>query len=203
MKKVFLFHFLCMSFLIVRSQQTARLGIGVGTNITGVHIHADEAYSAKPVVGFKGYIFFDLPLGQGNFGIQPEFSFDALGWHYTGSDPFNGGNTADVRTRMNYFFISLLPKYRIENTGLAFLLGPSYGFLISAKSKGFQGYVADVKKAYTSGDFAGIVGAEYYFPFGFGLSARYVIGFSNLISEPQSGESVHNYSVVFAVSYRF
>jgi hypothetical protein len=204
MKAVFLFvSFITFSFL-GHAQKTdkASFGFGTGLNVSTVDLNT-PGYSLNPtsLTGFRGYIFIDAPLGK-NFFIQPELAYDGMGWQYYGDDNNAGGQLAHVKTYLNYITFAVLPKYRIENTGLAFYIGPYCGFLLNAKMKGFEGETHDDKKDYTDGNFGGIVGAEYYLPMGLGFSARYMAGISNIISEAQPGESMHTYVFSFSIAYK-
>ena len=200
--------YLCAGFILfsffafAQNTDKATFGFGAGLNISTVSLKT-PTYSLNPtsLTGFKGYIFIDAPLGK-NFFIQPELAYDGMGWQYYGDDNNSGGQTAHVKTYLNYIIFAVLPKYRPENTRLAFYIGPYCGLLLSANVKGFEGETHDDKKDYTDGNFGGIIGAEYYLPMGLGFSARYTAGLSNIISEAQRGESMHTYVISFSLAYK-
>ena len=62
---------------------------------------------------------------------------------------------------------------------------------------------SSVKDAFKSSDFSGIFGLEYYLRQGFGLSARYQLGFVNIAKGANNGESLKNNGFTFTVGYRF
>jgi outer membrane immunogenic protein len=188
---------------VAQKNSVTSFGAGVGINIARVSLKsAFSGVSPNYLTGFRAYIFLDAPVG-GHFSLEPELSFDGLGWQFYGDDNYYGGNAATVKTRLNYIFLSILAKYKIQNSGWAFYLGPAYGLLLSAKVTGYKGETHDDKSNYVDGNFAGVLGAEYYFPFGLGLSARYMAGISNLISNSAPGESMHSGSFTITAAYKF
>jgi len=201
MKKIILSQILLLSVVIATAQ--VRTGIGAGLNLSTISINEPGA-SVTPdnMTGFKGYVFFEGTISK-SFFIQPEFSYEGMGWKYTGEDPFNGGNNATVKNRMNYLLLTVLLKYKFENTGFALGVGPAYGLLLSAKSKGYQGTETDTKDAYTGDNFAVIPYAEYFFPIGIGITARYFGGIKNIAKDHEDGESVHMHGFSFTVAYLF
>ncbi|HZZ76444.1 MAG TPA: porin family protein [Puia sp.] len=188
-------------FLFAQQTDKATFGFGAGLNYSNVVIHAENAFSPYRLPGFKGYIFITGPMGKG-FYIQPEISYENMGWQYDGPDNFHGGNYSNVKTYLNYLFLSILPKYKFPNSKFSIILGPSYGLLLSANTKGYQGETYNVKDGYVSGNFGATIGAEYYLPLGIGFSARYFAGISNLVSEPIGGDSMHSSVLSFSVSYK-
>jgi outer membrane immunogenic protein len=188
----------------VKAQQKdiASFGFGAGLNLSNVNLKSPgSTVSPYSLSGFKGYVFIDAPVGK-NFYLQPELSYDGMGWQYDGDDNYAGGQYSNVKNYLNYLTLALLPKYKFKNTGLAVYIGPSYGLLLSATVKGFGGETHDDKRDYTDGNFGGIVGAEYYLSMGIGFSARYMYGISNIISQAQQGESMHSYAFSFSITYK-
>ncbi len=194
--------FFCVFNVNAQQNEKASFGFGAGLNFSGISLSSPESQvNPASLSGFKGNVFVEVPIGKG-FYIQPELSFDGLGWQFDGDDNYAGGQQSNVKTYMNYLFLSILPKYKIENTGLSFYAGPSYGLLLSATIKGWGGETHSDKNNYTSGDFAGIIGTGYDFPVGIGIRAQYMLGISNIVSNAQDGESIHNHAFSISVVYK-
>jgi hypothetical protein len=192
--KAISFMLVCTIFSgLVNAQEMEKttFGFGAGVNIATVSLHSPFS-SVRPnsLIGFRGCVFINAPLGK-NFFLQPELAMDWMGWHYDGEDNNSGGLQANIKTYLPYFAMAVLPKYQFKNSGFAVYAGPSYGFLLSATVKGWGGEMHDDKRDYTDGDFGAIVGAEYYLPMGLGISVRYRAGISNIINNPEPGESMH------------
>ncbi len=199
MRFVFLiFIFFVSSSVFSQVEHGIRFGAFAGLNITNVSFSPpNNEISPQSLSGFRGGISID-PYISTNFSIQPEISYEALNWQYNGPDNNFGGNVADVKSYINYLIISILPKYHINKSGLSVFLGPGYGFLLSAKTKGYQNMEYDVKDFYNSGDFTGIFGLDYELSFGLGFDARYVLGLSDISNSSSNGTSIHNHAISFS-----
>ncbi|MOA30078.1 hypothetical protein D3C78_1511310 [compost metagenome] len=125
------------------------------------------------------------------FAFQPELLLSSQG--------FKAG---ELKMNTLYLNVPLMFKYNVVS-GLNLQAGPQVGFLVSAKSK-FDGESEDVKDTYKSLDFGANLGAEYQFPMGFFLDARYTFGLAN-IAKVEDGESGSVKNKVFSVGlgYRF
>jgi Outer membrane protein beta-barrel domain len=204
MKRFLLIKVFAIQVLFAFGQDQAGVVIGIssGINIAGIHTHNLKLPAeAQTLVGVKGVLFAQFPMGR-QWSIQPELSFDQLGWQYHGEDPYNAGIMTNVSTSMQYLFINILPKYNVPHSGLDFYVGTGYGFLLGATLTGYNGQNHNVKNSYSGGDFAGIIGLDYFLSMGLGLSARFLKGVSNIKKEPEVGEGMHNYSISFTLSYK-
>ena len=204
MKKVLLILVFAIPVLFARGQQPTGVvfGISSGINIAGIRTHNMKLPAeAETLVGVKGVLFAQIPMG-GQWSIQPELSFDQLGWRYHGQDPYDSGIITHVTTGMEYFFINILPKYSVPNSNFAFYVGSGYGFLLNATLTGYNSQDHNVKSNYSNGDFVGILGIEYYFPIGLGLSARFLSGVSNIMKHPEPDQGIHNYSISFTLCFK-
>ncbi len=85
---------------------------------------------------------------------------------------------------------------------MSLYLGPSLGYLLSAKSSG-GGQSASDTDNYNSIDLFGEIGASYFLPMGFGISARYMAGITNIVKDAQSDESGHNSAFSITLAYKF
>jgi outer membrane immunogenic protein len=189
-------------FSIAQQQTGIMFGLGSGINIAGIRAHNLQLPgSPQTLVGVRGVLFAEIPMAEG-FSLQPEFSFDQLGWQYHGEDPYSAGQIADVSISMQYLFVTALPKYTFPQTNFSVYIGPGYGFLLGATLTGYNNHTQNVKDVYKSGDFVGVMGMDYFLSMGIGLSARFTTGLSNLINEAEQDESVHNYSISFTLCYK-
>ncbi len=197
MKKLVVFAIFCSAFSALKAQETGSFGISAGINVANMSFKASGvSASFSSLVGFKGYVFYDLPLG-GNFSLQNEFGYDGMGTKIT--DPNSGDKLTEA---VNYLTLSILPKYNVSQTGLSFFAGPSLGFLLNAKSTE-GGQSASDTDNYNSVDLFGVVGAEYFFPMGLGITARYMGGLTNIAKGTASGETAHNTAFSFTLAYKF
>ncbi len=197
MKKLVVFAIFCSAFSTLKAQETGSFGISAGINVANMSFKASGvSASFSSLVGFKGYVFYDLPLG-GNFSLENEFGYDGMGTKIT--DPNSGDKLTEA---VNYLTLSILPKYNVSQTGLSFFAGPSLGFLLNAKSSE-GGQSASDTDSYNSIDLFGVVGAEYFFPMGLGITARYMGGLTNVAKGTTSDESAHNSAFSFTLAYKF
>jgi outer membrane immunogenic protein len=197
MKKLLIVAILFSAVSSLKAQETGTFGISAGINVANMTFKTQGvSASLTSVVGFKGYIFYDVPLG-GSFSLQNEFGYDGTGAKLT--DPNTGDQYSEA---VNYLTLSILPKYNVQNTGLSFFAGPSLGFLLNAKSTG-GGQSASDTDSYNSIDLFGVVGAEYFFPMGFGITARYMGGLTNIAKDAPNGETAHNSAFSFTLAYKF
>jgi outer membrane immunogenic protein len=198
MKKLLL---LCLLFYIFSAVSAQKkdftIGFGAGINVSGMTDNiSGVSMTSDSRIGFKGYLFFDMPVSP-IFSFQPELGYDGLGLKTT--DPnTNLTYTAPV----NYLTLALLPKIKVRGTGLSFIVGPSLGFLINARLKDDQGNSVSVTDSYNTMDVFAVGGVQYFFRGGFGVSARYMGGLTNIAKTIQTDESVHNHAWTFTMSYR-
>lgn len=128
------------------------------------------------------------------FGVQPELLYNSVGSKIAfGSD--------DIVSQLDYLTVPVMLRY---NPVKVFNIhaGPQFGFLMSAKDK-YDGDSEDAKDRYKGLDLGLGVGAGVDLPMGLGISARYVLGLSN-IAELEDGEegSLKNNVIQLSVSYR-
>jgi hypothetical protein len=203
MKKITLFIALQMIAFIGFSQEKVRIGLHGGLNVSSL------AYKISGVslgfgsqAGFFGGVDVTLPAAP-DFVIQPELSFSQMGGKINLSNTTTNPIISKVVFTLNYLSLPVLFKYKIPNSGLGIYAGPQYSYLV----KGYESVIAHVavsaKDVINSSDFSGIIGAEYYLPKGFGISARYQAGFINIGKDVSSGESVKNNGFTFTLGYRY
>lgn len=209
MKRLYMSLCLLVISATLFAQEKITWGVHAGINIANItDKDPGQNISASSKVGFTGGIDVQLPVSS-SFVIQPELNFSQLG---AKSNGIADSGMAPIKTKINenYLTLPILLKYKVAGTGLGIYVGPQYGYLLSAKGTGEasgSNVSASVKMTsyYNKSDFAGIFGAEYYFPCNFGISARYQLGFTNIAKKDyiDEGESVKNHAFTFTVGYRF
>jgi len=145
------------------------LGLKGGLNLYNVHNDDNTRYDLKAGYhfGLLGHIHFN-----NHFAIQPEIVFSAQGAKYN-----NDNGTTNYN--LNYVNVPILFQYMFDN-GFRLQAGPQVGFLVSAKSK-TDNNATDNKSNLKPIDFGASAGMSYIFPpTGFGVDARYNLGFSNI-----------------------
>jgi hypothetical protein len=195
MKKLFL-AFTVVAFSAVSAQsQTASFGLKAGMTAANVKEKFDGgSISLSSKIGFYAGAFADIGVSE-NFGVQPELFYSVLGAKQKGTsgDP-------DSKLDLGYINIPVLAKYK--NSGFSAFLGPQIGILTSAKAKSGS-ESTDIKDQMKSTDFSGVLGVGYTLTNGFGVDARYQLGFSNIAKDTQGGESVKNSAFMVGIHYAF
>jgi outer membrane immunogenic protein len=197
MKKLVVLVILFSAFSSLRAQETPGFGVSAGINVANMTFNASGVTASfTSIVGFKGYLFYDVPLGT-NFSLQNELGYDGMGTII--KDPNSGDKLTES---VNYLTLSILPKYNVQQTGLSFFAGPSVSFLLNAKSSE-GGMNSSDTDSYNSVDLFGVIGAEYFFPAGFGITARYMGGLTNIAKGDTNGGTAHNSAFSFTLAYKF
>ena len=195
MKRLLFAGILISALSSVKAQGPGTFGVSAGINVANMSVKSEGvSVSLTSKVGFKGYVFYDLPLGS-SFSLENELGYDQMGAKLSSQG-------TELSSSIDYITLSVLPKYNVQETGLSFFIGPSLGFLMSAKSS-YNGQSSDDKDSYNSINLSGVVGASYYLPMGFGLTARYMGGLTNIAKDTQDGSSAHISAWSFTLAYRF
>lgn len=164
MKKFF---FLTGIFLIAASITTAQhpqFGLKAGVNISKIDIDDGNDLDSKAGFYLGGLAHIHMTR---HFALQPELMFSA-----------QGGESGSITAKRNYINMPVLLQY-MTNTGFRLQTGPQLGFLVSAKNE--SGNVsANVKDQLNTADIAWAFGASYITRSGFGVDARYNLGFTNM-----------------------
>ncbi|MGI8952480.1 MAG: porin family protein [Chitinophagaceae bacterium] len=177
----------------------ARFGIHAGANFANVKekVQGSSSTTENSLTRLNAGVFVELPIVP-SFAIQPEVNYSGMGAKVKNVD----GAGTDINFLEDYISIPVLLKFKVPTSGFGIYIAPQYSFLMSAKSKVSGGSSTDVKSDYKSGEFSGLVGAEYFLPVGVGISARYQAGFSNVLKQAGSG-SVKNHAFTVTIGYRF
>lgn len=215
MKKTILIATLLLSAIISFSQQVRKVKFGVhaGINVANITVKTQGiTYTPSSLIGLNAGLSAELPVSK-SIAIQPELDFSQLGAKtkvpYNVLGPIFSGSTDNsdytVKSTLNYLVLPVLVKFKVPRTGLGIYIGPQYGLLISESDNyknNTQSISVNGKKDYNSSDFSGIFGAEYFFPVGVGIAARYQLGFAN-IQKDAGNVTVKNHAFSFTVGYRF
>ena len=171
---------------VTKALPKVSLGVKLGANFQEIS-GSDWEKTYKP--GVVGGLF--VGLTKNKWGIQVEALVKSVQFDFSGpaSDPVKGV----------YLDVPLLLEYKIIPR-LWLQLGPQYSELLSAKESG-----QDVKKDFNAGDFSGVLGLEARLPLHFTVSARYILGFTNINNTSETGvsDSWKNRTIQLAVGFRF
>src|SRR5450755_3558125 len=127
MKKLVFLAILCSAAFTIQAQETGTFGISAGINVANMTFKSQGvSASLTSTVGFKGFVFYDLPLG-GSFSLENELGYDGMGTKF--KDPTTSETNSET---LGYLTLAVLPKFNVQNTGLSIFAGPSLGFLLSA-----------------------------------------------------------------------
>lgn len=193
MKKLFLGLTICAGSLIFAqetvktSTSPVKFGIKAGLNVSSVN--ADDS---KAKAGIYGGFFANIPVAT-SFSVQPELLYNGMGAKHK--------DLSDVRLNLDYISIPVMLQYNILPE-LYLEAGPQFSFAISRKIKG-DGGSADVQNFYKGFDFGVGLGAGYYFAQGFGLTARFVAGATDIIENNSNNDAVRNSVFQIGVAYKF
>jgi hypothetical protein len=211
MKKILLLAALLMP-AVFSFAQGVKVGVHAGANFSNLSVSLSNLnIKGDTKAGLLAGVSVEIPLGSTVY-LQPELSFSQLGAKYTllyGSiaSQFPGAQDSTnwtLKSTLNYLSLPVLVKFKIPYTGLGLYLGPQYSYLVGAndsfKSK-LDKHELNAKDDYKSSDFSGVIGAEYYFSIGVGLSARYQFGLSSI--QDAGGATLKNRSFTITAGFRF
>jgi hypothetical protein len=198
MKKLTILVILFSSVLSLKAQKAGSYGISAGINVSKVILKYNILTSGlTPIAGFKGYFFYDLPLSK-SFSLQNELGYDGMGFKYMALP----GSSERYTQTFDYITLSILPKFNLPPTGLSFFAGPSLGYLFHANSTGGGKSISSTDDFYPIEVF-GVLGEEYIFPMGLGITFRYMYGLTNIAKGYTFGGYAHNSVFSFTLAYKF
>lgn len=168
------------------SASPVRFGLKAGLNVST--ISSDDA---KAKAGIYGGVFANIPVAS-DFSIQPEVLYNGMG--------AKNRDYSDVRLNLDYISVPVMVQYNVL-PALYLEAGPQFSFAINKKIKG-DGGSADVSRFYKGFDFGLGLGAGYYFEQGFGVTARYVAGLTDIIENNQT-DAIRNGVFQVGIAYKF
>lgn len=161
-------------------------GLKAGVNFSNqVYSGGGFSASADARTGFHVGGYLNLGFSE-TFSVQPELIYNSL-----------GAKIGDTDFKTDYVSVPVMLKY---NPVAIFNIhaGPQFGFLMSAKSGD-----EDVKDAMKGMDVGLGVGAGVDLPMGLGITARYVLGLSNIGDEEAMGDAtMKNTAFQVSLSYK-
>ena len=154
----------------------------------------------KSKIGFGGGVLARIPMGQGQFMLQPEAQIVLKGAEEDVPDNAE-------KLKLTYIEIPVLIKYVPAMEGSvqpSFFVGPALGILMSAKIADF-----DIKDQTKSTDIGIVFGAGVDFAAGssskVSVDARYTLGVTNISDDPDdpSDFSIKNAMASVNVAFLF
>ena len=180
MKKTVLTLTLLTLALTIFSQAKLDIGLKAGVNLSEVTV---EGKSTDGVTSLHGGVYVLAKLG--NIGIQPEVLFSKQGSKVVGGEKID----------LSYVNVPVMLKIYLP-LGLNFQAGPQFGILTNAKDEAGK----DITNTFKESDISVAAGAGWDAPFGLQLSARYILGLSD-ISVLDIRKTTKNNTFQIAVGY--
>lgn len=218
MKKLFLVGALAL-FGAMNAQET-RFGAKAGYVMSNLKAEGEgetyefDAKSSFYIGGLVEHKFNDT------FGLQGELLFSPIGGKqsesFTYVEPGLGG-TISVSEETDWKFgtlqIPVMGKFYATES-LAFAAGMNFGIIISAEvdyeaTASYEGFSEtesgseDIKDDVNTLNLAPFIGAEYNLENGLFFDARYNLGVSNLIKNPEGDENLKNSFLQVGLGYKF
>lgn len=196
MKKIFLFStILLFSCSAAMAQLGLHLGIKGGANMGKID---GQGFKDSYQLSYHLGGFLELGLSQG-FGIQPEVIFSQSTSET--ADDFTDiytefPATADgQKVKLNYLSIPILANLKLSDHFWV-QLGPQYSILMNKD----ETLVQNGKNALKDGNFSAVGGVWLQLPVGLSLSARYVIGLSD-IGDVNNQENWKSQAIQLGIGY--
>lgn len=188
MKQIVILSFLLLVSSIGFSQVKAELGLKGGLNMASLSSNDKTVdLSNKTGYHFGGYVL----LKALSFGVQPEILYSTKG-----SSISVQGVSGDFSQDYTYLDIPIMFKlYTVA--GLNVQAGPQFGMLLSTSGKNADGSKVS-KSDFENADTSAAFGLGWDAPFGLNLTARYVLGLTDIT---KSGES-KNRTFQLSVGYK-
>jgi hypothetical protein len=178
MKHVLIFFAAALFYSAPLFAQKTTFGVRAGVNISKWNFAEEEAgYRARSKAGLEAGFLADIKLSK-QFSLQPELLYSRYG---TGL----ASQGESVKYNVNYLVIPVLAKYSLRGNGLSFLAGPQVGFLLSANYK-YQGTKNNLKEYLNATNFFAVLGADYTFPIGISVGARYNFSLGEIQKEGET-----------------
>lgn len=200
MKKLFL------GLAVVASTFTfaQQFGVKGGMNVSSLSKDASLS-DQKSKIGFNAGFFMNAPLSS-EFSIQPELIYTQYGAKGVWTNPIDN-NKYSSASHLDYIAVPVMFQY---NATPNFYLeaGPEFGLLVSATDKlknettGASSTSDNYKDQLNGFNFGLGIGLGYYFTPSFGLTTRYVAGFTDIYKN-NSGDAVKNNVFQVGLAYKF
>lgn len=162
--------------------QEIDLGVKAGVNFANI----SDVDNLSSKTGFQAGIFAGIKFTD-KVGIQADVLYSQQGAE------FDAG-----KFDLNYVNIPIVLKYYLVQ-GLNVQAGPQFGFILDDDIYEVQNGGPIIKGNAEKSDVSAVVGVGYDFPFGIRLDARYNFGFTDVIKDNNSKNSVAS----IALGYSF
>ncbi len=190
MKKIIL---VVAVFAMSASAAFSQFSFGVKGGLNLANVSNSEA-DTKP--GFYAGAFGEYQVSD-FFGVAGELLYSIQG----AQDKIDG---VKVKQHMNYLNVPVLAKFYIAD-GLSLDVGPQFGFLMSAKTKGKEGGVSidvDTKDEFKSTDVSAGIGLTYNIGRVM-LQGRYNLGLTDTAKDNDGDDKFKNNVIQLGVGFRF
>jgi len=188
------------AFLMLFSIAFGQIGLGIkaGVNLAGqtikdTHIELDTKMSP----GFHVGAYLNYFINKSSWGIQVEGLYSMKGSEISSTIDSIG----DWKSKLYYIDVPILVRWQV----LKFLnvhAGPQFNILLSAENK-LDDNTEDVKDQLKTGEFAFAFGAEANLPFRLNVTARYIVGISNIWNGSNNSDATYkNNLLMISLGFR-
>ncbi len=162
------------------------LGIKAGANMQQL---TGGTWEQKLNTGFIGGAF--VGVTKKKIGVQGEILVKSAKFDFNSS-------IGSASVNAMYLDVPVLFEYKIVKR-LWVQLGPQFSTMLSAKQSS-----TDVKNAFNTTDFSGVLGLQVNLPLHFTVGARYILGVTDVNNETVTGtkEAWNNRSIQLYLGYR-
>jgi hypothetical protein len=175
MKKSILSVLMLTMVMAVSAQARFELGVKGGVNLAS--LNSDDSNTDGNVTAYHGGAYGLIKIAK--FGIQPEVLFSKRG---------------SEEVDLGYLDIPIIAKYYVAG-GFNLQAGPQFGVLLNAENDNGD----DVSDFLKGSDLSAAVGAGLDLPMGLNLTARYIIGISDV--NDVGGDKITNNVFQLSVGY--
>lgn len=197
MKKIYTIAAIFAIGFSANAQQEVKYGPKAGVNFATV----SNVENSKMLTGFYVGAVAEIKFND-KFSVQPELVYSAQGVKQEYNETFAGMTINETFTsKFDYINIPIMAKYYVYE-GLSVELGPQFGFLVKAETKG-GGEKVDAKDSTKSFDFGVGAGLAYDLANGFFANARYNFGLTDVAKNNESNDTFKNGVIQVGVGYKF
>lgn len=208
---------LVISLLVAVSVTGQEFHLGIKGGVNFASIGGDDVGEFDGLTSFHAGLVSEIKF-PGKFAIQPELLYSAQGYESNFNNTINGVVIGeDVSVNLDYLTIPLMAKYYIIDN-LAIEAGPQLGLLLSANRESeervsganinvTENREEDIKDSVNGTDIGFAAGLSFNTGTGAFISARYVLGISNINDFTESENSVdisnQNNVIQLSIGYLF
>ena len=157
-----------------------QFGIKGGLNLDNIETDLYKNRDAR--ISFHAGLLAHIHINE-HLAVQPELMYSAQGF----KQEISSNLEMDFIT--DYINLPVLIQYM--NSGFRVETGPQVGFLVNAKQELSDGTEGDTKDYLKKTDFSWLFGLSYISDAGIGISARYVLGITNINEELRDASVVN------------